>query len=132
MQDWMAYIHQQQPKPDNFTGVNVDILLIDSNGNYRPLGTATTDNKGQYSLTWTPDIPGDYKVYATFSGTKGYWPSNAETTFNMVAAAPTASPAPIIAQSIADQYFLPMSAAIIVAIIVIGALLALLILRKRP
>jgi hypothetical protein len=132
MQDWMAYIHQQQPKPATFTGVNVDILLIDSNGNYRPLGTATTDSKGQYSLSWTPDISGNYKVYATFSGTKGYWPSNAETTFNMVAAAPTASPAPIVAQSLADQYFLPMSAAIIVAIIVIGALLALLILRKRP
>jgi hypothetical protein len=132
MQDWMAYIHQQQPKPANFTGVNVDILLIDSNGNYRPLGTATTDNKGQYSLTWKPDIPGDYKVYATFSGTKGYWPSNAETTFNMVAAAATATPAPTQAPSTSDQYFLPMSAAIIVAIIVIGALLALLILRKRP
>jgi hypothetical protein len=132
MKDWMAYIHQQLPKPENFTGVNVDIMLIDSNGNYRPIGTATTDSKGQYSLTWTPDISGNYKVYATFSGTKGYWPSNAETTFNMVAAAATATPAPTPLPSTSDQYFLPMSAAIIVVIIIVGAVLALLMLRKRP
>ncbi len=24
MKDWMAYVYQQQPKPDNFTGVNVN------------------------------------------------------------------------------------------------------------
>ena len=132
MQDWMAYVHQQQPKPATFTGVNVDIMLIDSNGNYRPIGTTTTDSKGQYNLTWKPDIAGDYKVYATFSGTKGYWPSNAETIFNMVAAAPTASPAPTQTPPMSDQYFLPMSIAIIVAIIIVGAVLALLMLRKRP
>jgi hypothetical protein len=32
----------------------------------------------------------------------------------------------------ADLYFLPMSIIIIVAIVIIGALLAVLILRKRP
>ena len=26
MQDWMAYVYQQQPKPANFTGVNVHLL----------------------------------------------------------------------------------------------------------
>jgi hypothetical protein len=42
-------------------------------------------------------------------------------------AAPTQTPA-----SIADQYFLPVSIAIILAVIVVGAVLALLLLRKRP
>jgi len=132
MKDWMAYIHQQQPKPATFTGVNVNIILIDSNGNYQGPFTTTTDGKGYYSLTYTPNIPGDFKVYAYFDGTNGYWQSNAETTFNMVESPATPTPAATAAPSIADQYFLPMSAAIIVAIVVIGALLALLMLRKRP
>jgi hypothetical protein len=132
MKDWMAYIHQQQPKPDTFTGVNVNIILIDSNGNYQGPFATTTDGKGYYSLTYTPNISGDFKVYAYFDGTNGYWPSNTETTFNMVESPATPTPAPTTVPSMADQYFLPMSAAIIVAIVVIGALLALLMLRKRP
>ena len=132
MKDWMAYIHQQLPKPDTFTGVNVNIILIDSNGNYQGPFTTTTDSKGYYSLTYTPNIPGDYKVYATFSGTNGYWPSNAETIFNMVESPATTTPTVTTLPSIADQYFLPMSTAIIIAIVVIGAILALLMLRKRP
>jgi hypothetical protein len=32
----------------------------------------------------------------------------------------------------ADLYFLPMSVAIILAVVVIGAVLALLLVRKRP
>ncbi len=44
----------------------------------------------------------------------------------------TPTPAETAHVSIADQYFLPMSIAIIVAIVIIGAILALLTLRKRP
>ena len=92
----MGYVYQQKPLPTNFTGVDVTINVLDSNGNFRPIGTATTDAKGLYSLTWIPDIPGDFKVIATFAGTNGYWPSSAETTFNIVEASP-ATPAPTIA-----------------------------------
>ena len=81
MNDWMGYVYQQQPFPTNFTGVPVNINVIDSNGNYRTIGTATTDAAGTYSLTWTPDIPGNYTVIATFAGTNAYWPSSAETHF---------------------------------------------------
>ena len=132
MRDWMAYVHQQQPKPSDFTGVNVHLIVLDANGNYQDLGTVTTDAKGQYSMSWAPNISGDFKVFAYFDGTKGYWPSDAETAFNMVEAPATATPAPTPVQSMADQYFLPMSIAIIVAVVVIGALLAALLLRKRP
>ena len=44
---------------------------------------------------------------------------------------PTPTPTPTPA-SMADLYFLPMSIIIIVAIVVIGALLAVLVLRKHP
>ena len=76
MSDWMSYVYQQAPKPTNFTGVQVSLSVIDSNGNQYPIGTATTDETGTYSLTYTPTVPGDFKVMATFPGTNGYWPSN--------------------------------------------------------
>ena len=76
----MSYVYQQQPFPTNFNGVPVQISVLDSNGNYRPIGTATTDASGIYSLTWTPNIAGNYTVIATFAGTNGYWQSSAETS----------------------------------------------------
>ena len=42
----MGYVYQQQPLPNNFTGVPVTIDVMDSNGNYRNIGTATTDATG--------------------------------------------------------------------------------------
>jgi outer membrane protein assembly factor BamB len=132
MSEWMSYLYQQQPLPSNFKGVDVGISVVDANGNYRNIGTATTDSKGNFNIVWKPDIPGTYQVIAAFAGTNGYWPSYQETTFNVIDTPATATPAPTATQSMADQYFLPMSAAIIVAIVVIGALLALLMLRKRP
>ena len=132
MQEWMGYVHQQLPKPDNYTGVTVHLLILDANNNWQDIGTTTTDNKGQYSMSWTPDISGDFQVYAYFEGTNGYWPSNAETTFNMAEPAATVTPQPTQLPSMADQYFLPMSAALLIAIIVVGVVFALLMMRKRP
>jgi hypothetical protein len=132
MKDWMGYVYQQKPLPTNFTGVPVTIDVLDSNGNYRNIGTATTDATGTFRLTWTPDIPGNFTVVATFDGTNGYWPSYAEDGFNvMQAPAATTAPTPTPA-SMADLYFLPVSVAIIIAIVIVGAVLALLMLRKRP
>jgi len=56
MQAWMGYVYQQQPEPTNFTGVQVQLAVLDSNGNHYAIGTATTDQSGTYSLRWTPDI----------------------------------------------------------------------------
>jgi hypothetical protein len=132
MKDWMGYVYQQKPLPTNFTGVPVTISVLDSNGNFRPIGTATTDATGTFRLTWTPDIPGNFTVVASFAGTNGYWPSNSEDGFNvMQAPAATTAPTPTPA-SMADLYFLPVSIAIIIAIVIVGAVLALLMLRKRP
>ncbi len=131
MGDWMGYLYQQKPLPTNFLGVSVDINVVDSNGNFRTIGTATTDARGQYNIVWTPDIAGTYQVIATFAGTNGYWPSSATTAFTVMESQPTATPIPTATPSVSDTYFMPMSIAIIVAIVVIGAILALMV-RKRP
>jgi hypothetical protein len=131
MSAWMGYVYQQKPLPTNFTGVQVTVDVLDSNNNYRNIGTATTDATGMYSLIWTPDISGNYTVIATFHGTNGNWPSYTETSFAVMAepaatAAPTATPT-----SVADMYFVPAIAGLLVAIIIVGAVV-ILMLRKRP
>ncbi len=132
MAQWMGYVYQQQPMPTNFTGVQVQISVLDSNGNYRNIDTATTDTSGTYRLTWTPNIAGNYTVFASFAGNNGYYPSSAETGFNVMNApsatvAPTASPT-----SVADLYFVPAITGLFVLIIVVAIVLALLMLRKKP
>ena len=51
MSEWMGYVYQQQAMPTNFTGVPVQIAVLDSNGNHYSIGTATTDASGMYTLT---------------------------------------------------------------------------------
>jgi hypothetical protein len=132
MEAWMEYAYMQQIKPTNATGVPVTINVVDANGNYRTIGTATSDATGFYSLQWTPDIPGKYTVYASFGGSESYYPSQATTAFAVdepaATVAPTQASQPV---SIADQYFLPAVAAIIIAIAIVGAVL-LFAIRKRP
>ncbi len=132
MESWMEYAYMQQNKPTNATGVPVTINVVDSNGNYRTIGTTTSDATGFYSLQWKPDIAGKYTVYATYGGSESYYPSQATTAFIVdepaATVAPTQASQPV---SIADQYFLPAVAAIIIAIAIVGAVL-LLALRKRP
>jgi hypothetical protein len=127
---FMEAVYQQQPMPTNLTGVPITINVVDSNGNYRTIDTAVSNAYGTYSLTWKPDIPGDYTVIANFEGTNSYYASTAAAAFT--ASEPAATPAlqPTQPASIADQYFIPMSATIIVLIIVVFAVL-LLVLRKR-
>jgi PQQ-like domain len=130
MTDWMKFVYMQQPCPTDVTGVPVTIDVIDANNNYRNIGTATSDGEGFFSFEWTPDIPGRFTVIATFAGSEGYWPSNAEAAF-VAAEAPGPTVAPTNPPgSIADQYFLPMSIATIIAVIV-AAIAIILVLRKR-
>jgi hypothetical protein len=131
MKDWMGYVFQQKPLPTNFTGVEVTIDVFDSNGNYRNIGTATTDATGMYSFTWVPDIPGDFTVIATFHGTNGYWPSYSETTFTVSEPAATPTSTPAAPASMTDTYILASAIAIIIVIVIIGAVL-MMMLRKRP
>jgi uncharacterized protein GlcG (DUF336 family) len=127
----MEYVYQQQSMPTNATGVPVTISVVDSNGNYRTIGTATSNVYGAYSLTWTPDIPGNFTVIASFAGTQSYYRSSASTAFYASAPAPTASPQPVVAQPPTGMYIAAAAVAIIVAI-AIGFAIVILMLRKRP
>jgi hypothetical protein len=128
--DWMLYVYKQFARPANASGVEVSINVLDSNGNYREIGTATTDVNGFYSFQWCPDIPGKFTVYSIFGGSKAYFGSYAETAFVIDnAPATTAAPTPAPA-SMVETYFVPSVIAIIVAIIVVGLAL-FFVLRKR-
>ncbi len=132
MANWMEYIYEQQPMPTNATGVTVSIDVIDANGNFRNIGSATTDLSGSFSYAWKPDIPGKYTIIATYAGSNSYGSSYAETAVQ-VDDTPQASPTPeaTIPASMTDTYVIGVGVAIIVAVAIVGAVLAMLI-RKRP
>jgi outer membrane protein assembly factor BamB len=115
MSEWMEYVYMQKARPANTTGVEVTLSVVDANNNCREIGTTTSDANGFFSYEWTPDIPGKYTVYASFAGSEGYWPSQAESALTVMRE-PEATPAVI---------------GIIIAIVVVGAVLVLM-LRKRP
>ena len=73
------YVYEQQPEPTNVTGVPVTLTAIDPNGNTVPIGTTTSNAIGTYSVTWTPPIPGNYTIIATFAGSGAYYGSYADT-----------------------------------------------------
>ena len=129
--EWMEYVYMQKPRPTDTTGVEVTLSVVDANGNYRNIGTTTSDADGFFSFAWTPDIDGKYTVYASFAGSESYWPSHAVTAFNVDPAPATPTPAPTQTPSMVEQYFLPSVAAILVVILIVGAVL-MLSLKKRP
>lgn len=129
MSDWMLYVYKQFTKPTDGTGVPVSINVLDANGNYRTIGTTTTDTQGFFTYSWTPDIPGEYKVYAVFEGNKAYYGSQAESSFTVEQPpSPTPSPQPAAALPPFELYIVGLAIVFIVAI----AVATLLIIRKRP
>ena len=92
MTQFMEGVYQQQPMPTNITGVPVALYVLDSNNNYRSIGTTTSNALGDYSFTWTPDIQGNYTVYAIFAGTQSYYASSASTGFYASNPAATTTP----------------------------------------
>jgi len=128
MSEWMLYVYKQFPMPMDVAGVSVTLDVVDANGNFRNIGTATTDSSGFYSMHWQPDIPGKYTVIATFEGTEGYYPSYAETAFAVdeieaqIWPTPDPTPAPMT-----DTYLIGFGIAILAAVIIFGILL----LRKK-
>jgi outer membrane protein assembly factor BamB len=127
---WMEYAYQQQIKPANATGVEVSISVLDPNGNTYEVGTTTSNDLGFYKLAFTPEVPGEYTVIATFEGSESYYGSTAVTAINVESApevtpAPTPTPAPMT-----DAYVLGLGITAIIAIVIIGLVLVLM-LRKR-
>jgi outer membrane protein assembly factor BamB len=130
MTPWMEYLNINGPIPTNATGVEVTLSVLDSNNNYRDIGTVTTDpyNDGFFSVAWTPEVPGKFTVYATFKGTNSYWSSNAATSFVVDEAPQTVQPAAPVDNT---PMFIGSTAAIIAAIAIVG-IVVVLMLRKRP
>jgi hypothetical protein len=129
---FMEAVFEQQPMPTNTTGVPITISVVDSNGNYRTIGTTTSNADGIFDFTWTPDIAGHFIVTATFEGTQSYYPSRASASFYASEPAATPTPQPTQPASMADLYLVPGIIGIIVAIAVVGLILALLVTKKRP
>jgi outer membrane protein assembly factor BamB len=130
MSEWMLYVYKQFPRPTDVTGVEVVISVLDPNNNYYEVGRTTADEDGTFGLAFEPEVPGTYRVIATFEGSGAYYGSHSTTYINVEEApvsTPDATPPPA---SLADVYFVPAVIAIIVAI-VIGFALVLLALRKR-
>jgi len=129
---WMEYVYMQKAEPTNFTGVTVTLYVLDNNNNYRSIGATTTNSLGDYSYTWTPDIAGKYIVTAVFAGSNAYYGSSDSIGFY---ASPAATPAPTTAPlslSSIGNGIAYATIGIVVVIVIIGAVLAMLMLRKRP
>ncbi len=93
MSAWMEYLHMQQPKPTNATGVSVKLTAVDQSGNKVDIGSANSDSSGLYAYTWTPSNTGTYKIIASFEGSNSYYASSAEVAV-AVTTAPAASASP--------------------------------------
>ena len=133
MTQFMEAVYEQQAMPTNITGVPITLSVLDSNGNYRQIGTTTSSPSGTFGFTWTPDIPGDYTVYANFAGTQSYFRSFAQNSL-VATSAPTSAPTAVVEQislGTTQMYVIGIGVAIIVAIAIVGALI-MITLRKRP
>jgi hypothetical protein len=130
---FMEYVYQQQPVPTDVTGVPVTLTETDHNGNTYTIGTTTSDSSGTWAYNWTPPISGNYTIVATFAGSNSYYGSCAEThiyaSSPAATAAPTASPPTGLASTSTVEYGI---VAVIIVIIIGIAVLAVLMLRKRP
>jgi hypothetical protein len=132
MTPFMEAVYEQQPMPHDITGVPVTFTVIDSNGNYRTIGSTTTNGLGDYSFSWTPDITGNYTVYATFAGTQSYYGSTASTGFYASSPAATQAPTATPLSGLATQNAVMYIGIAIIVIIIVGiAVLAMIMLRKR-
>jgi hypothetical protein len=92
MGDWMGYVYMQLPKPANVKGVWVKLDAVNVyTGEYVEIGGTHTDPySGMFTVSWQPPKEGLWWIIASFPGSKGYWPSYAQTSI-----AVTPAPAPM-------------------------------------
>jgi hypothetical protein len=128
----MEYLHLQAPidgiwHNETITGVTVSLDTMDPNNNYVHIGDVTTDGySGTFGYTWEPEVPGQYKVTATFMGDDSYGSSFA-TTYVSVSETPPATATPEPTQ-IPD--YMPMMYAIL-AVGIIAIIIGLIAIFKK-
>lgn len=129
-EDFMEYVYMQQVMPTNTTGVEVVLSVKDPNNNTYEVGRATSDANGIYQMTFVPEVAGEYTLIATFAGSKAYYGSSAQSAFVVNEAPAPPAQQPEQPPSMTDTYVTYSAISIIVAIAIVGAVLALLV-RKR-
>jgi len=130
MSEWMTYVYKQFARPADAVGVNVSLTVFDSDGAVYDTAAVVSDANGCFSYEFAADVAGEYSVEASFAGSNSYYGSFAVSGSFVVEEAPEATPEPTpVPESVADLYFVPAVAGIIVALVVIGALLVLLLRR---
>jgi outer membrane protein assembly factor BamB len=101
MTDWMEYVYQQKPKPEDVTGVPVKLAYKLPDGSWKDIDQVISDDHGNFGFKWTPPDVGTYLINAFFLGSDAYWGSSA-TTYVSVDPAPEEYPVPPTAEEIAD------------------------------
>ena len=130
MSAWMEYVYLQHNRPADIIGVEVTLSVLDPNNNFYNVDQTTSDDTGTFCCDFTPEVPGIYKVIATFEGSDGYYGSSATTYLKVnEAPAPTTQPTQPPAD-MTDTYVTGFGVSMIIAIVFIG-LLIILMLRKR-
>ncbi len=119
MNEWMAYVHQQQPCPTQATGIPVKLQAISSDGSTTDLGTVTSDSYGLFKKMWNPQNAGEYTIVATFQGTNSYGSSYSETAIGVQAASDAHE------GTVANEVYYVIIALIIILILAIAVLLLL-------
>ena len=126
MSEWMDYLYGQNAtllnSPPTPHGVSVQLTALGSDGSAIDLGTVTSDESGMFKKMWKPTAEGEYTVYATFAGSDSYWSSYAETALGVVAATETGQQQPTT-QTIDNTPLIAATAAIIIAIAIVGVLM---------
>ncbi|MCW3984408.1 MAG: Ig-like domain-containing protein [Candidatus Bathyarchaeota archaeon] len=92
---------------------------------------ATTDDNGGFTVKFVPDLVGEWSVAVSWAGDSTHKASNSQIQTLIVNELVTPTPIQPV-QSMADLYFIPAVIGIIVAIAIVGVVLALLVTRKRP
>ncbi|MFA5366105.1 MAG: hypothetical protein WC325_13060, partial [Candidatus Bathyarchaeia archaeon] len=127
MSDWMLYVYKQFSRPTEATGVLISIDATDPNGNYVHIGDTTSDASGKFHFTFKPELAGDYTIFATFGGSKSFYPAFTETAMTVMEAEPTPTTTAAVTNPPYELYTIGTGIAIIVAIA-----LAVLLIRRKP
>lgn len=128
---WMEHVHLQRDLPTNLTGVPVMLTAIGSNGTVIDIGTVTTNAYyGTFSKSWTPPNEDTYQIIASFAGDASYGSSSASTgtTVGPALAAQETKTTETPAQVDYTMAIAGMGVAIIIAIVIVGAVLY----KKKP
>jgi outer membrane protein assembly factor BamB len=120
MSAWMEYLYQQQPRPDDATGVTVKLEAVDPNNEYHNLGTTISDPYGNYGFDFKPEVEGKWMIIATFEGTDSYY-SSTETTYLKVDPAPTPE-TPITPEPEPEAPLITTELAIVLAVVAVAVI----------